>query len=157
MAQTQQVATLLPLVVGTGTTAITVGIHALALSSIIRFVRHERRLGHGGKRFFRDVIIVGVAVLVALAAHLIEISIWAWVLEMGGGFSEIGEAFYQSAMAYTTLGYDGVVMSPSWKLLGPLEAANGMLMFGVSTAMVFAVIQRLVITRFSDLRDYPSS
>jgi hypothetical protein len=43
-------------------------------------------------------------------------------------------------------------MSPSWKLLGPLEAANGALMFGVSTAIIFAVIQRLVLSRFADLR-----
>jgi hypothetical protein len=44
-------------------------------------------------------------------------------------------------------------MSPAWRLLGPLEAANGMLMFGVSTAMVFAVIQRLIEARFADLKD----
>jgi hypothetical protein len=44
-------------------------------------------------------------------------------------------------------------MSPSWKLLGPLETANGMLLFGVSTAMIFAVIQRLVKVRFVDLKD----
>jgi hypothetical protein len=44
-------------------------------------------------------------------------------------------------------------MTPSWRLLGPLEAANGMLMFGVSTAMIFAVIQRLIQARFLDLRD----
>jgi hypothetical protein len=43
-------------------------------------------------------------------------------------------------------------MSPSWKLLGPLEAADGALMFGVSTAMVFAVISRLILTKFADLR-----
>jgi hypothetical protein len=44
-------------------------------------------------------------------------------------------------------------MSPSWRLLGPLEAANGMLMFGVSTAMIFTVIQRLVEARYVDLRE----
>jgi hypothetical protein len=44
-------------------------------------------------------------------------------------------------------------MSPAWRLLGPLEAANGMLMFGVSTAMIFAVIQRLIEARFADLKD----
>jgi hypothetical protein len=43
-------------------------------------------------------------------------------------------------------------MTPSWKLLGPMEAADGMLMFGVSTAIIFAVIQRLIETRFGDLR-----
>ena len=56
-------------------------------------------------------------------------------------------------MNYTTLGYGDVVMTPSWRLLGPLEAADGMLMFGVSTAVIFAVIQRLLLMRFVDLRD----
>ena len=55
-----------------------------------------------------------------------------------------------STPIYTTLGYGDVVMSSSWKLLGPLETADGMLMFGVSTAMLFAVIQRLIQTRFRD-------
>ncbi len=55
---------------------------------------------------------------------------------------------YHSAVNYTTLGDDTVVMSARWRLLGPLEAADGMLMFGVSTAMIFAVIQRLIQTRY---------
>ena len=44
-------------------------------------------------------------------------------------------------------------MTPSWKLLGPLEAADGALMFGISTAMIFAVIFRLVQARYVDLRE----
>lgn len=55
-------------------------------------------------------------------------------------------------MAMITLGSGNVVMTPSWRVLGSLEAASGMLMFGVSTAMIFAVIQRLIQTRFADLR-----
>jgi hypothetical protein len=43
-------------------------------------------------------------------------------------------------------------MTASWKFLGPLEAANGMLLFGVSTALIFAVIQRIVQARFADFR-----
>ena len=46
-----------------------------------------------------------------------------------------------------------MIMTPPWRVLGPLEAANGMLMFGVTTALVFAVIQRLLHSRFVDLRD----
>jgi hypothetical protein len=52
-----------------------------------------------------------------------------------------------------TLGYGDLIMSPKWKLLGPLEAANGILMFGVSTAMIFTLILRLTQARFADLRD----
>jgi hypothetical protein len=50
------------------------------------------------------------------------------------------------------LGYGDIIMTPSWKLLGPLEAADGALMFGVSTAMIFVVIVRLMQAHFSDLR-----
>jgi hypothetical protein len=41
-------------------------------------------------------------------------------------------------------------MSASWRLLGPLEAADGLLMFGVTTAMIFAVIQRLLLSRLGE-------
>jgi hypothetical protein len=52
-----------------------------------------------------------------------------------------------------SLGYGDVVMSTSWRLLGPIEATNGMLLFGVCTAMIFAVTQRLLEGRFADLKD----
>jgi hypothetical protein len=58
------------------------------------------------------------------------------VFELCGQFTHFGAALYHSAMNYSTLGYGDVIMSSPWKLFGPLEAAVGMLMFGVSTAMV---------------------
>lgn len=70
-----------------------------------------------------------------------------------GEFADFGIAYYHSAVNYTSLGYGDLIMSPSWKLLRPLETENGMLLFGVSTAMIFAVIQRLVEARFVDLKD----
>ena len=72
---------------------------------------------------------------------------------MFGEFQEFGSAYYYPAVNFTTLGYGDLVLTPSWRLLGSLEATNGMLMFGVSAAMVFAVIQRLAKVRFTDLRD----
>jgi hypothetical protein len=151
MAQLQPIATLYPLLVGIGTTVATIGTHTLAVNSIILFVRRERRLGRAGPHFIPNVLIVASAVLIALTAHLIEIGIWAMVLRLCGEFVDTSTAFYHSAMNYTSLGYGDIVMSPRWKLLGPLEAADGLLMFGLSTAMVFAVIQRLVTIRFKDL------
>ena len=76
---------------------------------------------------------------------------WAVVLILCDEFQEFGTAYYHSAVNYTTLGYGDLIMSPSWKLLGPLEAADGALMFGVSTAMIFTVIVRLIQARFEDL------
>jgi hypothetical protein len=111
------------------------------------------RRGRAGASFGHNVAIVAAAILVAFTAHLVEIAVWAIVFVICGEFREVAIAFDHSAVNYTTLGYGNVVMTPSWRLLGPLEAANGMLMFGVTTAMIFAVIQRLVRARLPDLRD----
>jgi hypothetical protein len=86
-------------------------------------------------------------------AHLIDIAIWAVLFLVCGEFSDFGTAYYHSAVNYTKLGYGDLIMTPSWRMLGPLEAANGMLTFCVSTAIIFAVIHRLIQTRFADLRD----
>ena len=152
MTQNHQFAILYPLVVGVGAVACTIFIHALALAATVNFVRHERRLGRAGAGALIDLAIVALVVSFAFVAHLIEIALWAVLLVICGEFQEFGNAFYHSAVNYTTLGYGDLLLTPSWRLLGPLEAANGALMFGVSTAMVFAVIQRLLLARFEDLR-----
>jgi hypothetical protein len=141
---------ILPLAVGVATTLASILIHATALATIVDFFRHERRLGRAGVRFWRDVAIVAGVTLLGLAAHLVEIATWALVFELCGEFPGFAAAFYCSAENYTTLGYGDVIMSPAWRLLGPLEAADGMLMFGVTTAMIFTIIQRLIQTRFHD-------
>jgi hypothetical protein len=114
------------------------------------FFRHEERLGRAGALI--DFAIVVVAMLLAFVAHLIEIALWAGLFVVSGEFQDFGTAYNYSAASYTTLGDGDLTMWPSWKLLGPLEAADGSLMFGVSTAMIFAVIVRLIQARFEDLR-----
>ncbi len=89
----------------------------------------------------------------ALVAHLLEMGLWAVLFVICGEFRDFGTAYYHSMVNYTSLGYGDVIMSPPWKLLGPLETANGMVLFGVSTAMIFAVIQRLIQARFVDLKE----
>jgi hypothetical protein len=91
--------------------------------------------------------------LFAFVAHLVEMALWAVLFVICGEFSDFATAFYHSAVNYTSLGYGDIIMSPTWKLLAPLETADGMLLFGVSTAMIFAVIQRLVEARFGELKE----
>ena len=145
-----RIAILLPVGVAVTMTFCTIVIHGLGLIGIVHFLRYELRHGRAGVLFWRDVGIVAGATLVALAAHLVAVATWALVFTLCGEFSQLAPALYHSGMNYTTLGDSDKVMSPSWRLLAPLEAANGMLMFGVSTAMLFAVIQRLFQIRFSE-------
>ena len=143
MQGTHHIAFLIPLAVGIAAVICTIFIHALPLRATINYVRREERLGRVGVRFWMDTVIVARVILYALVAHLVEMAFWAVLFMICREFSDFHTAYYHSAVNYTSLGYGDIIMSPAWRLLGPLETADGMLLFGVSTAMIFAVIQRL--------------
>jgi len=149
MEPSNQISLIVPLLVGMAAIFCTVIIHGLILRLVIYWVRRDLRLSRAGVTFWRDLLIVTAAMLLAVAGHLIEMGVWALTLELCGEFSNFAAAFYHSAGCYTTLGGSGGVISPRWRLLGPLEASDGMLMFGITTAMIFAVVQRLLETRFA--------
>jgi hypothetical protein len=153
MIRSERIAIWLPLVVGAMVLAGTVVTRALAVLATIDLVRRQRRVGPAGAGFWIDLSTVALVMAVALVAHLIDIGLWALLLVVCGEFSELGRAYYLSAANYTTLGSGNVFLTAAWRMLGPLEAANGMVMFGVSTAIIFAVIQGMVQARFTDLRD----
>jgi hypothetical protein len=144
---------LVPVAVGSAAVICTIIIHAMPLSATIAFIRREKRLGHLGLNFWKDTVVVLRTIMYAFAAHLIEIALWAAVFVICGEFSDFATAYYHSAVNYTSLGYGDIIMSPAWKLLGPLETADGMLLFGVSTAMIFAVIQRLIEARYANSKE----
>jgi hypothetical protein len=152
MTQTHQFAILVPLAVGAIAVMCTIFTRAIAVMTTVNFVRRQRTLGRAGAGFWIDFSIVTLTITVALVAHLIDMAYWALLFVICGQFSQLGAAYYHSAANYTTLGSGDLIMTPSWRMLGPLEAANGLLMFGVSTAIIFAVIQRLVQDRYTDLR-----
>jgi Ion channel len=139
-----------PLIVGAATTLCTIIVHGLILVLIVTAVRRALLLGRIGVRAWASFLFVTNAALLALAGHLVAIGLWALSFLLCGEFSNLAAAFYYSAATYTTLGDGSIVISARWRLMGPLEASDGMLMFGVSTAMIFAVIQLLVQTRFRE-------
>lgn len=152
MTQVHGVAISRPLWVGSVAVLCTIAIHAFAIGATVNFFRYERKRGRTGIGAVVDFAIVSLTIAFAFVAHLIEIALWAFLFVLCGEFKDFASAYYFSAVNYSTLGYGDVVMSAAWKLLGPLEAADGALMFGVSTAMIFSVIQRLILARYADLR-----
>jgi hypothetical protein len=153
MTPPHRVAIVLPLLVGAAATVCTICIHAVAVGGTVNLIRHEQKFGKLGTGLSVDLPLVAIVILLALVAHLAEIAVWAALFILCGEFAEFGIAFYHSAVNYTTLGYGDLIMSPSWRLLGPLEAADGSLMFGLSTAIAFAVVLRLIQARYADLRN----
>ena len=144
--QIEQIDILLPLSIGACTVLCTILVHALALGATVNFFRYENRLGRPGAGVFVDLAIAVLVISFAFAAHLLAIGLWGVLFVALGKFQELGTAYYHS-------GYGDLLLTPSWRLLGPVEAASGALMFGVSTAMVFAVTQRLILARYEDLRN----
>ena len=142
-------AILVTLLVALAATLGTVVIHGFVVHTIIMTLRSNLQRGLLGARLWVNLAFVMGATLLAFAGHLAEIALWAFVLVRSGAVGDFSAAVYSSAGSYTTSGSD-VVLPPQWKLLGPFEAVCGMLMFGVSTALIFAVLQRLIHTRFDD-------
>src|SRR5437588_8552564 len=87
------IAVFLPLVVAIGIIVSTVFIHAFALIAIVHYLRRERQLGRVGTWFWTDVIIVAGTVLVALAAHLVEVAAWALAFVLCRGISRLCSGF----------------------------------------------------------------
>jgi hypothetical protein len=141
---TQGAALFLPLLVGAATTVLTIFIHGASGRAMILLVFRAFQRGMAGVAFHIDVIVIASAAMLLLTAHLAEVMVWAVVLMLCGEFHSFGLACYHSATNYTTLGYGDIVMSARWRLMGPLEALDGMLLVGISTAVLFAVIQRIM-------------
>ena len=150
---TNHIAILSSLLVGLAATLGTIVIHGFAVHTIIMTLRRNLQRGVLGPRIWMNMTFIMGATLLALAGHLMEIALWAFALDISGAVADIRAAIYSSAGSYTTSGSD-IVLPPQWKLLGPFEAVDGMLMFGVSTAFIFAVIQRLIHARYDDANKF---
>jgi hypothetical protein len=85
-----------------------------------------------------------VSMLAMMVANLVQVALWGGLFLLLGEFEEVYAAIYHSAVNFTSLGYGDVVMKQEWKLLGPLEAANGVLMMSMTAAALTAILQQTV-------------
>ena len=116
---------------------------ATAFWSVSHFVRHTDEIT-SADRFLRSIRPLLTAMLAMLFGTLVQISLWGALFVYLGDFDRLYPAIYHSAVNFTSLGYGDVVMSEKWKLLGPLEAVNGVLMLGMSAAALMAILQEII-------------
>jgi hypothetical protein len=123
-----------------GLTLVTVIIHGVGAMAAARRAarlwagRADRPGWLGGE------LLLARLVSVLLLLHLAEAVVWALFYVLAGVLPDLETAAYFSLTSYTTVGYGDVVLPEPWRLLGPLEAAVGVLMLGWSTGVLVAVI-----------------
>jgi hypothetical protein len=86
-----------------------------------------------------------VAMLAMMSGTLLQLVLWGGLFVGLGEFAQADDAIYHSAVNFTSLGYGDIVMSRPRRLLGPLEAANGVLMLGMSAAALMAIVQQMIV------------
>jgi hypothetical protein len=126
---------------------VTILIQAIAHALMVRFVAWLLRVGYAGPTFWHNLAVIMGVGLILLTALLGQVAVWAGAFLLCGALPDYATAFYHSAVNFTTLGYGDIVLPAGWRLLGPLEAANGVLQFGLSASAMFAVTSRLLELR----------
>ena len=125
--------------------AITIIIHGVGTTSWLRFLLDRQTLADGNFRPARVLSILISTALVLISLHIIEILIWALAYMLILPVDELQNleaAFYFSAVTFTTLGYGDITLNTDWRILSGLQAINGILLIGWSTAFLVAVLQR---------------
>lgn len=132
--------------IGAGLIALTVVIHALGTTALVRFLA-TRFLDEGGNRRFRNVLAALTSAAVFLVfLHAVEIIIWAIAykaLVPVGELADFEAAVYFSFVTFTTLGYGDITLSEVYRLLSGIQALNGILLVGWSTALMFSIVQQV--------------
>jgi hypothetical protein len=88
-------------------------------------------------------VVIGGTALLATFLHGSEAGIWAAAYRLLGALPDNRSAMLYSLSAMTTYGHENLHLKGHWELMGAPEALNGMLLFGLTTAFLFAMIQRV--------------
>jgi hypothetical protein len=89
----------------------------------------------------RFVVVLGTTTLLATLLHGLEAGIWAYAYRFLGALPDLKSSVLYSLNAMTSYGHTNLNLEDHWHLLGALEALNGWLLFGLTTAFLFAVIE----------------
>ena len=132
------------LLLGCGMIVICMAIQVIVVSVLLRLLRalEDRHLIK--LSIISSCTLLTTVLLVMFAGNLLQATLWAWMFFAFGEFKDFGSAFYHSLVNFTTLGYGDLVMSAERRLLGALEAANGVLMLGVTTGVLHSTIRLLM-------------
>jgi hypothetical protein len=117
--------------------------HAISLGLINKGV--ASRLGASLQHWHHVLLslcVVGGTALSTVILHAIEVSSWAAAYQFLGALPNRRSAMLYSMNAMTSYGHANLYLAPRWQMMGSLEALNGWILFGLTTAFLFAIVQK---------------
>lgn len=118
-------------------------LQTLVVALVLRYLRRRHAKRGLQASFWEASRLLAESMMILMLGNLLQIAVWACLFLQLDEFSEFQTAYYHSTVNFSTLGYGDIVMSANRRLLGGLEAANGVLMFGLTTSTLYAVINAL--------------
>jgi hypothetical protein len=134
------------LLVGTAVSVCNIAIHALVAATVVQILSRIARANHSAAMMRSTIVMIAMVsvgtVPVLMAAHFSEVMVWSLAYAIVGAAPAGADPVYFAFVNYTPLGYGDVTPVARWRLLGPITAMNGVLLFGWSTAVIFEVLRR---------------
>jgi hypothetical protein len=137
------------LAVGLAAMAVCLAFQALASVYAIRYFVHALRRPPARRRWLAVFLQFSTLMSLLMLGNIVQVAFWAWLYKLLGAFDDFETAMYFSGVTFTSLGYGDVVLKGLMRLLAPLQAANGLMMFGITTALFFAIVQH-AISKWTD-------
>lgn len=116
----------------------------LCLRYYVSYYTRTSKAGVDDKAFLWDFLVLGLVMLLMMLGYFVQIALWAGLFMLLGEFGEFATSIYYSGVTFATLGYGDIVLSNRWRLLGALEAGNGVLMLGISTGVMTAAVKEVI-------------
>jgi hypothetical protein len=132
------------ILIGTLLTIVTVGIHAAGTTWWMAKLQNKWAAMKQALGSWSQLSLLCQTAMLLLLLHISEIVVWALTyltLPTLGEVDTLEEATYFSAVTFASLGYGDIVITDSWRLLSAIQAVNGLLIFGWSTALLYSVYQ----------------
>jgi len=142
-------------IAGGSVSVINIAIHALVMTLVVRVAQGRRAVSRSHPSLLLMAVMIPT-VLVLMVTHALEVVVWASAYVILDAAAPDVDLVYFAFVNYTTLGYGDVLPVERWRLLGPMTAMNGVLLFGWSTALIFEVLRR-TLTRTLDIPEGPGS
>lgn len=132
------------LAVGFGMTLACLVLQALATAVAARYFANHTKRAAEAKSWRKVFLQFSMLMIILMIGNIVQVVLWAGLYRLFGAIRDFEEALYFSGVTFTSLGYGDVVLKGRIRLLAPLQAANGLMMFGVTTAVFIAAVQRAI-------------